>query len=45
MYDKGKGVKQDDFKAVEYYQKACGLDDGEGCSHLGLMYQQGQGVK
>jgi TPR repeat protein len=24
-YDKGKGVKQDDFKAVEFYQKACDL--------------------
>jgi TPR repeat protein len=32
MHDKGKGVKQDDFKAVEFFQKACGLNDGGGCS-------------
>jgi TPR repeat protein len=23
----GKDVKQDDFKAVKFYQKACGLND------------------
>jgi hypothetical protein len=23
MYKKGKGVKQDDFKAFKFYQKAC----------------------
>jgi TPR repeat protein len=32
-YDKGKGVKQDDFKAVEFYQKACDLDKSKGCSN------------
>jgi TPR repeat protein len=26
MYEKGKGVKQDDFKALKYYQKACDLN-------------------
>jgi TPR repeat protein len=26
MYDKGKGVKQDDFKALKFYQKACDLN-------------------
>jgi hypothetical protein len=30
MYKEGKGVKQDDFKAVKFYQKACGLNDGGG---------------
>jgi TPR repeat protein len=23
MYEKGKGVKQDDLKALKFYQKAC----------------------
>jgi TPR repeat protein len=23
MYEKGKGVKQNDFKVVKFYQKAC----------------------
>jgi hypothetical protein len=26
MHDKGKGVKQDDFKALKFYQKACDLN-------------------
>jgi hypothetical protein len=45
MYEKGKGVKQDDFKALKFYQKACGLNDGGGCSNLGLSYEKGKGVK
>jgi TPR repeat protein len=28
MYEEGKGVKQDDFKAVKFFQKACDLNDG-----------------
>jgi hypothetical protein len=34
----GKGVKQDDSKAVKFYQKACDLNNGTGCSDLGFMY-------
>jgi TPR repeat protein len=30
MYEEGKGVKQDDSKAVKFYQKACDLNDGNG---------------
>jgi TPR repeat protein len=41
----GEGVKQDDFKAVEFYQKACGLNYGGGCFNLGLLYSNGEGVK
>jgi TPR repeat protein len=26
MYEEGKGVKQDDFKALKFYQKACDLN-------------------
>jgi TPR repeat protein len=37
MYEKGKGVKQDDFKALKFYQKACDLNFSGGCSNLGLM--------
>jgi TPR repeat protein len=40
MYEEGKGVKQDDFKAFKFYQKACGLNDGGGCFNLGLMYEE-----
>jgi TPR repeat protein len=45
MYEEGKGVKQDDFKAFKFYQKACGLNDGGGCALLGFMYERGKGVK
>jgi TPR repeat protein len=45
MYSNGEGVKQDDFKAVEFYQKACDLNHGKGCSNLGLSYVNGKGVK
>ena len=45
MYKEGKGVKQDDFKALKFYQKACDLNSGSGCSFLGLMYGKGKGVK
>jgi TPR repeat protein len=44
-YEKGKGVKQDDFKALKFYQKACDLNFGGGCSNLGLSYKEGKGVK
>jgi TPR repeat protein len=33
MYKEGKGVKQDNFKALKFYQKACDLNDGSGCLH------------
>jgi TPR repeat protein len=33
MYEEGKGVKQDDSKAVKFYQKACDLNNGTGCSN------------
>jgi TPR repeat protein len=35
----GKGVKQDDFKALKFFQKACDLNDGSGCSNLGFIEQ------
>jgi hypothetical protein len=31
IYEEGKGVKQDDFKALKFHQKACDLNDGNGC--------------
>ena len=40
-----EGVKQDDLKALKFSQKACDLNDGGGCSFLGLMYKEGKGVK
>ena len=34
-----------EFKALKFFQKACGLNDGGGCFNLGLMYEKGKGVK
>ncbi len=40
-----EAIKQDYFKAVELYQKACELDNGNGCANLGVMYKDGTGVE
>ncbi len=37
--------KQDFSKAKEYFEKACDLNNGGGCSNLGVLYQNGQGVE
>ena len=39
----GKGVKQDYFKAVELFTKACEIADV--CENLGQAYAMGKGVK
>ena len=44
-YDDGEGVRQDKFKAVELYTKACDGGYAAGCSNLGVMYSNGEGVK
>jgi TPR repeat protein len=31
-------LEQDDFKALKFFQKACDLNDGSGCSLLGFMH-------
>jgi len=40
MYDEGKGVRQDDAKAVSLYKKACDAGYATGCFNLGVMYHQ-----
>ena len=44
-YDEGVGVRQDKFKAVELYTKACDGGNASGCLNLGVMYSNGEGVK
>ncbi|MFT2697202.1 tetratricopeptide repeat protein [Helicobacter pylori] len=36
--------KQDFSKARKYFEKACGLNNGDGCSGLGSLYHNGEGV-
>ena len=45
MYEDGKGVKQDFFKAVQLYEKACNNNESGGCFNLGARYANGEGVK
>ena len=42
MYDHGKGVKEDDVKAEEFYTKSCYGGSGLGCYNLGVMYYAAQ---
>ncbi len=37
--------KQDFSKARKYFEKACDLNNGRGCSNLGALYYNGDGVK
>lgn len=32
-------------KALEFWQKACLLDDAMACFNAGLMYEKGEGVE
>jgi TPR repeat protein len=43
-YYNGRGVKKDDFRAVEFFTKACDLN-GMDCGILGHMHQNGKGIK
>lgn len=45
LYRDGQGARQDYGKAMQYYKKACDLDDGNGCMQMGILYYNGQGVQ
>ena len=45
LYENGRGVKLDYFKASRYYQKACAGGLALGCNNLGVLYYNGQGVR
>jgi uncharacterized protein len=44
MYDKGKGVPENDVKAVEWYRKAAEQGQVMAQYNLGNMYGKGEGV-
>ncbi|WP_143426452.1 SEL1-like repeat protein, partial [Helicobacter pylori] len=46
LFDLGvKSNKAKDYiKAKKYFEKACGLKDGDGCLRLGEMQRSGEGV-
>ncbi len=44
MYDEGRGVPQDQTKAVALYQRACEGGAPAGCNSLGSMYGEGRVV-
>jgi hypothetical protein len=45
MYMVGRGVKQDDAEAVQWYRKAAEQGHADAQHNLGLMYMEGRGVK
>ena len=45
MYYNGKVVRQDYYKAVELYKKACDMKLGVACNNLGVLYIKGEGVR
>lgn len=45
LHTYGQGVKQDDFKAVEWYQKASVQGKADAQTNLAMMYAKGRGVK
>ena len=42
MYSKGRGVKQDDFEAVNWYRKAAEQGDADAQAILGFLYLLGE---
>jgi len=44
MYEKGRGVPQDDKTAVKWYRRAAEQGDAEAQGNLGAMYAFGKGV-
>ena len=44
MYDRGKGVDEDDQQAVLWYRKAAEQGHADAQYRLGSMYDQGKGV-
>jgi uncharacterized protein len=44
MYANGKGVPQDEAKAVEWWQKAAAQGNAGAQFYLGVMYANGKGV-
>jgi TPR repeat protein len=43
-YDKGKGVTEDDVKAVEWYRKSAAQNFAKALYQLGKCYKDGEGV-
>ncbi len=41
MYKNGNGVEKDDFRAVDFYTKACEMNHQKACYNLGVMYLEG----
>ena len=44
-YDKGKGVKEDDALAFQWYSKSAAQGYAKGQYQLGMCYKNGEGVK
>ncbi|TXE87624.1 sel1 repeat family protein [Campylobacter volucris] len=47
LFVKGfKAYESGDYPtALKYFQQACDLNNGSGCNNLGIMYENGDGVR
>ena len=45
MYSSGNRlVSKDKSKAIQFYKKACELNDAKSCKNVGIMYYNGEGI-
>lgn len=44
LYDEGKGVAEDNAKAIDWYRKAADQGFAQAQVNLGIMYEQGEGA-
>jgi len=44
-YYKGEGVEQNRSKAIEFFEKACSLNNSKSCTNLGIIYDNGKEVE
>ena len=44
-YYNGERVSRDFSMSATYFEKACSLGDSGGCHNLGVLYDEGQGVR
>jgi TPR repeat protein len=45
MFEKGKLIPKDEYRAAKLYFRGCELKNATGCTNTGFMYEKGKGVK
>lgn len=45
IYYKGEGVEENKSKAIEFFKKACELNNTKSCTNLGIIYDNGKEIE